>query len=107
MAESIEVQCKTGRTFTLRELNGLQSTNADKCAREPIAIISFRTAMAIRSIDGVEQSVATNDLELETRLQELTGRELRELIEKYAEAFALTDSDLGNGFVRGVSPQSS
>ena len=107
MAETIEIQCKSGRTFTLRELNGLESTNADKCAREPLAIISYRTAMAIRSIDGVEQSVATNDLELDSRLQMLSGRELRELIEKYASAFALTDSDLGNGFVRGGSPPSS
>jgi len=89
MAETIEVQCKTGRTFTLRELNGLESTNADKVAKEPLAVISYRVAMAIRSIDGVEQSVPVNDLELDGRLQELTGR------------------DLGNGFVRGGSPPSS
>lgn len=104
MQDTVEVFVKaTGRTFVLRELNGLNSTNADAAAREPIAVISYRSAMAIQSINGVPEPPAMNSVDLESRLQRLSGRELRVISEKYATAFGLTDDDLKNESTPGDS----
>jgi hypothetical protein len=86
--DTIDVVARSGRTFTLKELNGLEQTRADRAASDPMAMISYRAAMAIVAIDGAPQSPVASDLDLEARLQQLAGSELDALITRGGRDFA-------------------
>lgn len=101
MEDTQEVLCQSGKRIVLRELNALQQTNADKAAELPIAIMSYRAAMAIVSINDEPLEPAKDNLAVETRLQRLSGRDLRQITEVYARSFQLTAEELGNEFRPG------
>ncbi len=101
MEDTQEVLCQSGKRIVLRELNALQQTNADKAAELPIAIMSYRAAMAIVSINDETLEPAKDNLAVETRLQRLSGRDLRQITEVYARSFQLTAEELGNEFRPG------
>ena len=96
MEETREITCKSGKVVVIRELNALEQTNADRAAKDPLAILSYRAAMSIASIDGEPVGAAKNDLALDERLQKLSGRDLREISDAFVQEFQLTDDDLKN-----------
>ncbi len=98
MEETQEVLCQSGKRIVLKELNALQQTNADKAADSPIAVMSYRAAMAMASINDETLEPAKDNLALETRLQRLSGRDLRQITEVYARSYQLTAEELGNEF---------
>jgi len=96
MVDTIDINLRSGRVVTLRDLNGLEQTNADKAAREIMAIPSYRAAMAVSAIDGENVIPPKTDLELEAILSRFSGRELSQIVNAYGKNYGLTNEDLGN-----------
>lgn len=95
VGEAIQVKYKSGKTFTLREMNSLESMNAYKQAESPLALGHFVVAYALESIDDHKVQTPTTAKEAQLSLQRLTDGEVRRLSEAY-NRFSMTDADLGN-----------
>jgi hypothetical protein len=92
-----DITVSSGRRFTVRELSAMEQMNADRCAGDNLATaIYMRTAMAVVAIDDQKLQPAPNDLELQTRLQLIGGREFDELTIAFSKQLAPKPDEVKN-----------
>lgn len=87
MGKTVEVALTSGRTATLRELSATDQMNADRSANDLVEISYKRTAAALTKLGDRDYGPATSDLEIDSRIDQLTGREYDELREAYRLTF--------------------
>lgn len=91
-----EVKVKGGRSFIMRDLTAREQMAADRSAGDPTAMVYYRVAMAIVSIDDAELPSVESKAELDARIDMLSGRESDALAMAYSKRADPTD-DLKNG----------
>lgn len=85
----LEITLSSGKVVTFRDLTARQQMNADRCANGNFSQLPyFRVAATIAKIDATEFAVASNDLELDARIDLLDAAEYNQLLDVFSEAFA-------------------
>lgn len=95
-AETAEVKAPSGRTYRLRELNGLQQAQADASSTGLTEAMYFRMGMAIDAID--DESIMTPETKpmLTALLASISGPDADMLVMAYVNAFSPKAEDLKN-----------
>lgn len=93
--QEFEKTLSSGKIIALRAISGREQMNADSVAGgNPSKSIYYRCMMAITRIGETKYAPATSDLELNARLDALTGRECDEIAMFYAENFMPEGADV-------------
>lgn len=96
--DSTIVVTARGKAYTMKELNGLVQSRADKMASgdSGYGFITMRAVFAITHIDGAACLPLKNNVEVNALLQRIPGPVVDRLAGHYAKAFSIPDDELEN-----------
>ncbi len=95
--ETAIVTLSSGRTAELRELSARQQMNSDIAGKgDATRILYFRIASALTKLGDQAFDAPKNDLEIEARIDMLSGREIDELAQAYTKQFGAKGDALKN-----------